>query len=335
MLYKLARSTAGRYEALEPLPFEGMPKEKELEDLIAQNLLNVLFEDNNHFPIFQERAWQEEADIYALNRSGDLVIFELKRGAAGEGAVHQALRYCEQASRRKYEQLEAWFRRYRKDPTLSLREEHRVAFELDRPLDASQFNTRQQLVLVGTAGDAELIRNVDYWKSRGLDIEFLPYRVYRIGHDAYFEFFALPYDRHSNPAEIKGVIFDTNYSYDAEGIWYMCENARVAAFGEIRGIVHSLRPKDMVFLYHRGVGIVAVGEVRGPVEEDDAKDASYRKLRWLTKVPKRDDPWKALSAAQTREVMGFGFWWAKTMKPPYLNAEESGKLLDAVKAKLA
>jgi len=43
-------------------------------------------------PIFQERQYQKEADIYALNEKGELIIFELKRGSAGEGAVHQALR---------------------------------------------------------------------------------------------------------------------------------------------------------------------------------------------------------------------------------------------------
>ena len=33
-------------------------------------------------PVFQERQYQAEADIYALNEQGELVIFELKRSSA-------------------------------------------------------------------------------------------------------------------------------------------------------------------------------------------------------------------------------------------------------------
>lgn len=84
MLYKLDKKD-DKFASLDPLPFQGLPLEKELEDLLAQNLFDVLFEESNLMPIFQERAWQEEADIYALNRAGDLVIFELKRDGAGAG----------------------------------------------------------------------------------------------------------------------------------------------------------------------------------------------------------------------------------------------------------
>lgn len=335
MLYKLTQSPDKHFQAIDPVPFEGLPKEKELEDLIAQNLWDVLFENNNLMPVFQERAWQEEADIYALNRQGDLVIFELKRDSAGAGAVHQALRYCERASRCRYAKLEEMLRKYRKNDSLLLREEHRVAFDLERSLDESQFNNRQHLVVVGTAGDTELIRNVEYWKSRGLSIEFIPYRVYRIGGEAYFEFFSLPFDQHSNPRDAKGVIFDTNRSYDEAAVWYMCERSRVAAFGDIKGIVHSFNKGDTVFLYHKGHGVVAVGEVKSDVKEDAAEDALYRDLRWLTPPPKKSSEFRAMSAAQIKAAMGFNFWWAKTMKPPFLNKEESSKLLEAVKAALA
>lgn len=334
MLYKLSKTSDGFFAAIEPLAFQGLPKEKELEDLIAQNLWDVLFEGNDLMPIFQERAWQEEADIYALNKEGDLVIFELKRDSAGGGAVHQALRYCEKAARLRYEKLESMFRQYRPEANETLREEHQQAFELELPLEKSAFNRRQRLVIVGSAGDAELIRNVDYWKARGLWMDFIPYRIYHIGSDHYFEFFSLPYDRHSNPGQKKGVIFDTNRSYDHDAIWYMCEQSRVAAFGDIKGIVQSFNRGDTVFLYHKGFGIVAAGEVRGEVEADDSKNARYRKVKWLTRVPNRNEPITALSPSEITEIMQFGFYWAKTMKPPYLNSEESTKLLKALAEKL-
>ena len=334
MLYKLGKSNQ-KFDSIDPLPFSGLPLEKELEDLIAQNLWDVLFEDSQLMPIHQERQWQPEADIYALNKQGDLVIFELKRAQADGGAVHQALRYCEKAARYDYKELEAMLRKHKRGTPVDLQQEHQIAFDLERPLDRSAFNQRQHLMVVGSAGDAELIRNVDYWKSKGLSISFIPYRVYQIGVEHYFEFFSLPYDQHSNPGLSKGVLFDTNLSYNPDSIWYMCEGNRAAAFGDIKGIMHSFNKGDIVFLYHKGQGIVAACEIKGGVKEDGEWDALYREVRWLTTKPKRGDTLKTLSAAEIKAVMGFNFWWAKTMKPPFLDKVESSKLLDALKAKLA
>ena len=333
MLYKLTK-TDNKFDSIKPLPFSRIPLEKELEDLLAQNLWDVLFEGNELMPIFQERSWQPEADIYALNEQGDLVIFELKRAHADGGAVHQALRYCEKAGRYSYDHLEGKLRTYRRNETLDLQEEHQFVFNLEHPLDKSKFNTKQHLIIVGSAGDNELVRNVDYWKSKGLSLSFIPYRIYHIAGEYYFEFFSLPYDIHSNPAYVKGVIFDTNLSYNNESIWYMCERNRVAAFGGIKGIVHSLKKGDMVFLYHKGKGIIAAGEVRSDVKEDKNEDALYRDLKWLTSTPKKGQPLKSMSAAQIKQTMGFGFWWAKTMKPPFLNKEEAMKLLGELKTVL-
>ena len=333
MLYKLGK-TSDKFDSVDPLPFSGLPLEKELEDLLAQNLWDVLFESSQLMPIRQERSWQPEADIYALNEHGDLVIFELKRANVDAGAVHQALRYCEKAARCNYEKLEGMFRMYKNDPSLQLQQEHQIAFDLEHPLDRSAFNKRQNLIIVGSAGDSDLIRNVDYWKSKGLAISFIPYRVYQIGGEHYFEFFSLPYDQHSNPGYAKGVIFDTNLSYNEDSIWYMCEKSRVAAFGDIKGIIHSFNKGDLAFLYHKGHGIVAVGEVKGDVKADPNWDALFRDLKWLTTRPTKGLALKAMSAAQIKAEMGFNFWWAKTMKPPFLNKEESAKLLRAVKMAL-
>lgn len=330
MLYKLGKSEK-IFNSIDPLPFHSLPLEKELEDLLAQNLWDVLFEGSELMPILQERPWQPEADIYALNKQGDLVIFELKRAHADGGAVHQALRYCEKAGRYSYEKLEEKFRHYRGDKPVNLQEEHKIDFDLEHPLDRSAFNKKQHLIIVGSAGDAELIRNVDYWKSKGILISFIPYRVYHLAGEYYFEFFSLPYDQHSNPGQAKGVIFDTNLSYDEDGIWYMCQGNRVAAFGSIQGIVYSFSKGDTVFLYHKGHGIVAAGEVKSDVKVDADADAMYRDLKWLTPVPKKGEQLKFMPVSQIKQVTGCNFWWAKTMKAPFLNKEESKHLLVELK----
>lgn len=334
MLYKLEEND-GLVTDLTPLGFESLPLEKHLEDLLAKRLLTGLFEGNDLMPIFQERSFQEEADIYALNRHGDLVIFELKREDANREAVYQALRYCETAAHWTYEQLQAMLSKYLQKDSIELWEEHRAAFNLDSPLERSAFNTRQRLIIVGSAGSADLIRNIDYWKSRGLPVEFIPYRIYRIGEARYFEFFSIPYDTHANPKFQKGVLFDTCRTYIPGSIWYMCENERVAAFGDQMHVVNYLSPYDTVFLYHKGEGIVAAGQVQpGSVRNDVPEDALYRKLKWLTPVPRRGVPYNALSPGEISSTLGYGFFWARTIKVPYLNSDESAKLLEALRRKL-
>ena len=114
-------------------------------------------------------------------------------------AVHQALRYCEKAAHWKFERLQEMLTTYSKGKVTDLQEEHRINFDLEHPLERSAFNTRQRLIVVGSAASEDLIRNVDYWKSKGLLLDFIPYRVYALKNgeteEHYFEFFSIPYDR--------------------------------------------------------------------------------------------------------------------------------------------
>jgi hypothetical protein len=333
MLYKLGQ-TNGIFDSLEAVPFQSVPLEKHLEDLLAKSLLDVLFEGNELMPIFQERSQQEEADIYALNKQGGLVIFELKRDGAGSDAVHQALRYCEKAAHWKYVRLQEMLATYTKVKPTDLQKEHQKNFNLEHPLEKSAFNTRQRLIVVGNAASENLIRNVDYWKSKGLLIDFIPYRIYALKNgdqkEHYFEFFSIPYDKHSNPAHIKGVLFDTCRSYNKDSIWYMCEKDRVAAFDQAH-VVSYLGKNDIVFLYHKGVGIIAAGKVISGVKEDADMKGKYRDLEWLTAKPVNGGgKLKAMPPKMIKKVLGHNFFWARTIKTPYLSKLESEKLLEAL-----
>lgn len=332
MLYKLSK-TGDAFSGMEPMPYHSFANfgqvEKDLENLLAENMLDVLFEGRQLMPIFQERSRQAEADIYALNRAGDLVIFELKRATAGGDAVHQALRYCDEAARWDYTRLESMYNKYMETTSESLQAEHQRVFDLETPLAKAAFNNDQELMIVGTAGNDELMHRVDYWKSKGIKINFLPYRIYTLGGEQYFEFFSPPYDQHSNPAHKRGIIFDTCLSHIADSLEYMLQNFRVATFGDQKHLVGYLTPGDTVFLYHKGHGIVAAGEVlQGGVKEDTStRDARYREVKWLNPIPSQGTP-RALSAASIKKLLGQNFFWARTLKTPYLNPEQSKKLID-------
>lgn len=337
MLYKLS-TTDGKYDRLDPIPFKDFSSfgklEKDLEHLIAGSILDVLFEDASLMPIFQERQYQAEADIYALNEQGDLVIFELKRGTAGDGAVHQALRYAQDAGQWSYATLQDKFKTYA-GSTLELTVAHRDAFNLEHPLDPRSLNKKQHLIIIGSAADDALINAVSYWQQQGIAIEFLPYRIYELDGQTYFEFFALPFDRHRNPSDVKGVLFDTNRSYDEEAIWYMLENSRVAAFGDAKRFIEHLSPGDIVFFSHKWSGLVAAARVRkGQIRKPD-DETWYREVEFLTSIPTRGTSLKAMPFANVSQVTGKSFYWARTIKVPYLSKLEAESLLASLRQYLA
>jgi len=330
MLYKLGAS-GGIFNTLELVPFSDFSHfgnlEKHLEDLIASSILDVLFEDSSLMPIFQERQRQAEADIYALNEAGDLIIFELKRSSAGEGAVHQALRYTQDAGQWSYSKLQHKYHQYSSE-TSDLITSHQEAFNLEHPLNAKEINKSQHLIVIGSAADGSLIGAIDYWKKQGVSIEFLPYRIYELHGEHYFEFFSMPYDIHRNPNDVKGVLFDTNRSYDEESIWYMMEKRRVAAFGDSKRFVRYVDTGDYVFFTHKWVGLVAAAKVKKGEVKSPNKRTLYRDVEFLTPIPQKEEPLVGMPFKMVSEITGRSFFWARTIKVPYLSQNESLNLVD-------
>jgi hypothetical protein len=334
MLYKLL-GHEGDFRKLEPLPFLGLDAlgklEKDLENLLSDHLFDILFEDATLMPMFCERRRQPEGDIYALKKNGDLVIFELKLGLAGAGAMIQILRYAQDAGQWSYDELERRYRIYSSQPNASLVDAHKEGFNLERSLLPGEFNQRQHLYVVGNAANDDLINAVDYWKRQSISVDFLPYRIYEAGGEWWFEFFALPYDRHQNPAATKGVLFDTNLSYSEDSLWEMMEKRRVAAYGGVKEAVECLRPKDIVFFSHKGFGLVAAAEVASKPKDDGPKE-EYCDVKFLTAVPQRQTGIrKSMPFSQVSQVTGKSFYWARTVKVPYLSHKEAGHLLEELR----
>jgi hypothetical protein len=201
------------------MPFKGIDgKEKDLENLIVENLQQLSCDEFSLMPIFQERQWQKEPDIVALDCKGNLVIFELKRYCADEDATLQIIRYAQEYGQMTYFELENEYKKYKGKAEILLSEAHRDAFQLEERLSPEVFNRKQRLIIIGNSSNEKLIKAVEYWRVQGLDIDFIPYRFYEIGKETYFEFFTKPYDEHLNPADRKGIIFDSNKSYDDDEI---------------------------------------------------------------------------------------------------------------------
>jgi hypothetical protein len=100
--------------------------------------------------------------------------------------------------------------------------------------------------------------------------------------------------------------------------------------------LHRLAKNDIVFLYHSHQGIIAAGRVTSnKVREDAENEALFLPLEWLTSVPKKGQPYQFMPPSKVNEVLGHGFFWARTIKTPYLSTEESAKLLEPLRTLLA
>ena len=339
MLYKINSPDNNDARQLEPMPFTSIGelglKEKGLENLISNNLFEVLFSESPLMPIFQERPFQKEGDIYALDENGDLTIFELKRDIASDGAILQLLTYAQLAGSWNYSTLDDKFRKYLRnnnEKDKSLEAAHQETFKVE--LTHEQFNRRQHLIVIGNAADKELINCVQYWNQQGLSISFAPYRIYVFNGEKCFEFFTPPYDQHADPSMRKGVIVDTNETWKIEGIsdiWYMMENSRIAAFGDRKKVIDWINQEDIVFFYQKGYGVVAAGIVKSDRKEDNIpeEDRWYRDVEFLTTPPKKIPGVQLCMPAKTvKEVSRRGFYWASTIKRPYLSIDEAENLVN-------
>jgi len=332
MLFKLANDLS----ELLPLAFSDFTRfqkrEKHLEELLSGHLFDVLFEGAPLLAFHQERSYQPEGDIYSLNCAGELVIFELKVATASDDALDQLFRYAQRAGQWQYPEIDRKFRAYPKQTygNCDIAKAHQDAFGLTEPLKPEDFNRTQHLVVVGSAADAGLVRAVEFWKRKNLPIDFCPYRIFEINGEPYFEFFAKPYDAHTNPGQMKGVLFDTCRTYYPNGLKWMIEKRRVSAFGDRKDAVNSLSKGDVVFYSHVGVGLVAAARITGNrVKSDSATgtDELYWEVQFLSPVPTQFDPVpRSMSFARVKEVTGKNFFWARIQKVPYLTAEEAENL---------
>jgi hypothetical protein len=113
----------------------------------------------------------------------------------------------------------------------------------------------------------------------------------------------------------------------------MITNKRVSAFGCIKGVIDYLRRGDTVFYYQKTFGIIAAARIPGSApREFELDEERYWDVQFVTAIPTAFTPrgYTALSVSEIRETLGFNFFWAKTLKVPYLDKEQTERLLRAV-----
>ena len=260
-------------------------------------------------------------------------MFELKRYGSNDDTIAQIFRYVQSVQRWDYGSIERKLKAYLKneDDKFSLKTYHQNAFELATPLNEREFNKKQKMIIIANSLDNNLKNSISYWQKKGMDIDFVPYRVYEIGKKRYFEIFTKPFDSHFNPSDIKGVIFDTNRAFDEKAADYMLKEKRVSSFWGRREAVYCLKKNDYVFLSHKSVGIIASGKVTSEVKKGDYQgDGSELYVNCAFFSDKYSPDKGILSYSRIQELIDKTFFHARIDKRPFLSAEESEKLIEEI-----
>jgi len=141
-------------------------KEKDIEDYLEKHI-EIL--DKDIFIIGRQvpTATKTRIDLMGLDRDGNVVIIEIKKGVSEREVVSQILEYGVWAESIQYEDLN----RIAKDKHLKDFQDLYKKYESDFKLVPDPFNRKQRLYIVAEKIDKKIEDVTRYLKIRGMDIK--------------------------------------------------------------------------------------------------------------------------------------------------------------------
>jgi hypothetical protein len=181
MIFEIQRNRKARPRPVKTssLTKEGW-SEKDLENYLRENLPHLISDDL--MVIRQSQPYQPEADLLALDRQGDLWIFELKKVATSSDNLLQVMRYSQNAASLTVDALGDLYLAYKGSKSDSLVVDFCKHFGFLSPTAPQQWGDRisknHHLVVIADGTDEEAIQAVSHWQRHGLDIQLWPYRIH-------------------------------------------------------------------------------------------------------------------------------------------------------------
>lgn len=322
MLYHINKNDDSNSLELKPVNLSNLSeagwKEKDLEDVLAKKIEYVIRSDQL-MVIFQERQFQEEADILAIDEDGTLYIFELKRWQGDKSNLLQVIRYGQKFGQFKYQDLERLYQSYINDPSVSLRKSHAVLFDLEEGaiLSPSDFNQKQRFIVVTAGVDLDTLEAIRYWQNNGLPIEALTYHVYEFGGEFVIEFHSYSPDPDDYASLLSNnFVVNTNVTYLKSAYQEMLSQEKAAAYYGRKNAVDGIKAGDRVFLYHTGVGVCAMGgAIDHPREADYGEDAGeehFVRLEMKYKADPVTEKEKCVTASEINRAISGSYRFRQT-----------------------
>lgn len=116
-------------------------------------------------------------DLLAIDRSGDLIVIELKRELTPRDTVAQILEYASFVEDLSYQQLEEIFMEYTGEENINLADYHRNYFQLQED-EAIAFNKNQKLLIVAQTVIKEIKQTATFLRKKGLNIYCLEFKYF-------------------------------------------------------------------------------------------------------------------------------------------------------------
>ena len=169
------------FRQLDPLRFE---EERDFEDLLEQDP-NLLM-GNERICIISRQVpigKSQKVDLLALDRQGNCIVIELKRGKASRAAIAQILEYAAAVAKFSFADLERfagrWFQGQGREFT-SLLALHSAFFGYELgAMRMSAFNRKQRMVLVSEGVDVRVLDIAEYLRRVGVDLTYISYFSYQ------------------------------------------------------------------------------------------------------------------------------------------------------------
>lgn len=290
--------------------------EKDLEDLIASNINKVISQDSL-MTIFQERKGKEEPDIMALDKSGNLYIFELKRWKSDKENLLQVLRYGQIFGQYDYYKLDEIYHKFNNNGK-ELIEEHKNHFNLgaDEEIRKEDFNKKQHFLIITDGTDVDTRQAVNYWRKTGLWIDAIIYRVYETSDgQKIIEFNTYSPEEDVIEFEEGCYILNTNTKNGMQDDTDMLGNCKAAAYYDPwKYKINKIQKGDKVFLYRSGTGIVAIGKGSGVIKKKNYRDMDTEiNEEYYTELEEFKVLKKSLSASQVKEITEVDYRFMSTM----------------------
>lgn len=287
-------------------------KEEDLQKMMYENL-DVLLPEDELLLIMQSRRWQEEPDLMAIDKKGDLYIFEMKAWESQETNLLQVLRYGQIFGQNTYSDLNELYLNFfpSSNNLLSSLNE-----KFNTQLKESDINQKQKFILITNGLDFKTRSTIKYWAEQGVSISSWIYKVYKVDNQILLDFET--YRKSPNPYEDidEGYyILNTNIQGGAEDETDMLTNQKAAAYFEPwKYKIEQINKGDRVFLYRSGVGIIAKGIGTGIIEKlayrGQEKWANEEYSTKLTKFKKLSKP---IRASEIKKLSGVNYVFMQTM----------------------
>ncbi len=298
-------------------------KEEDFQKMMYENL-EVLLPEDELLLIMQSRKWQEEPDLMAIDKNGDLYIFELKAWESQESNLLQVLRYGQIFGQSTYADLNELYLKFFPNSNNLL---DSLNEKFSSQLTEKEINKKQKFILITNGLDFKTRSTIEYWAEQGVNISSWIYKVYKVDDQILLDFDT--YRKTPNPYEDidEGYyILNTNIQGGVEDENDMLTSQKAAAYFEPwKFKIEQINKGDRVFLYRSGVGIVAKGVGSGIIDKLPYRgQEKWTNEEYSTKLKKFKKLSKPIKASEIKKISGVNYVFMQTMFS--IDKETGGKL---------